>query len=82
VVDTYRLRFVRYSWYVILRTICFFLLLITGSGPETLITALAKRRDVKSLTAVSNNAGLGDFGLAKLLNSGQLDKLIISYLGG
>jgi 3-oxoacid CoA-transferase len=50
--------------------------------PETLITALAKRKDVKDLTAVSNNAGLGDLGLAKLLRSGQLDKLMISYLGG
>jgi len=50
--------------------------------PETLIDAIAKRSDVNKLTAVSNNAGLGDFGLAKLLNSGQLDKLVISYLGG
>jgi 3-oxoacid CoA-transferase len=51
--------------------------------PETLISALVRRKDeVKDLTAVSNNAGLGDFGLAKLLRAGQLDKLMISYLGG
>ncbi|EIN07522.1 3-oxoacid CoA-transferase [Punctularia strigosozonata HHB-11173 SS5] len=50
--------------------------------PETLITALAKKPEIKGLTAVSNNAGLGDLGLAKLLRSGQLDKLMISYLGG
>lgn len=31
--------------------------------PDTLIGALAKRKDVKSLTAVSNNAGAGEHGL-------------------
>lgn len=50
--------------------------------PETLITALSRRNDVHNLTAVSNNAGSSDLGLVKLMKSGQLDKLIISYLGG
>ncbi|KIJ63254.1 hypothetical protein HYDPIDRAFT_155978 [Hydnomerulius pinastri MD-312] len=50
--------------------------------PETLITALAKRKGIKGLTAVSNNAGSGDGGLVKMLKAGQLDKLVISYLGG
>ncbi|KII89250.1 hypothetical protein PLICRDRAFT_109208 [Plicaturopsis crispa FD-325 SS-3] len=50
--------------------------------PETLIAALAKRKEVVNLTAVSNNAGAGDGGLVKLLKTRQLDKLIISYLGG
>ncbi|KDQ60682.1 hypothetical protein JAAARDRAFT_31661 [Jaapia argillacea MUCL 33604] len=50
--------------------------------PETLLDALSKRTDVDNLTAVSNNAGAGDHGLVKLLKSKQLDKLIISYLGG
>ncbi|KAF9228717.1 3-oxoacid CoA-transferase [Gyrodon lividus] len=50
--------------------------------PETLITALSKRKDVTELTAISNNAGSGDGGLVKMLKSGQLDKLVISYLGG
>lgn len=31
--------------------------------PDTLIGALAKRKDVKNLTAVSNNAGSGEHGL-------------------
>lgn len=31
--------------------------------PDTLIGALAKRKDVKNLTAVSNNAGSGEYGL-------------------
>ena len=31
--------------------------------PDTLIGALAKRTDVKNLTAVSNNAGSGEHGL-------------------
>ncbi|KAG1748945.1 uncharacterized protein EDB91DRAFT_1235494 [Suillus paluster] len=50
--------------------------------PETLITALSRRKGVHGLTAVSNNAGSSDLGLVKLMKSGQLDKLIISYLGG
>ncbi|KAI0831508.1 3-oxoacid CoA-transferase [Trametes gibbosa] len=50
--------------------------------PETLISALTKRPDVKGLTAISNNAGAGDHGLVKLIRTGQLEKVMISYLGG
>ncbi|KAI0748319.1 3-oxoacid CoA-transferase [Daedaleopsis nitida] len=50
--------------------------------PETLISALTRRTDVQGLTAVSNNAGAGDHGLIKLIRSKQLDKVMISYLGG
>ncbi|PCH38156.1 succinyl-CoA:3-ketoacid-coenzyme A transferase [Wolfiporia cocos MD-104 SS10] len=50
--------------------------------PETLIEALARRSDVKNITAVSNNAGAKDLGLVRLVKSGQLQKLMISYLGG
>ncbi|KAI0054171.1 3-oxoacid CoA-transferase [Auriscalpium vulgare] len=50
--------------------------------PETLIKAVTKRKDVSNLTAVSNNAGAGEHGLASLLKTKQLDKLVISYLGG
>jgi 3-oxoacid CoA-transferase len=51
---------------------------------ETIIQAIAKRgpSEVTNLTAVSNNAGVGDGGLASLVKSGQATKLIISYLGG
>ncbi|GFZ46537.1 hypothetical protein JCM24511_04784 [Saitozyma sp. JCM 24511] len=52
--------------------------------PNTLINALAERRDsVRNLTGVSNNAGAGSktVGLGTLLASGQLSKLIASYLG-
>ncbi|KAJ7184293.1 3-oxoacid CoA-transferase [Mycena filopes] len=49
---------------------------------DTLLGALAKRKDVKNLTGVSNNAGSGDSGLAKLLNTEQLGKIIASYPGG
>ncbi|EPT06067.1 hypothetical protein FOMPIDRAFT_158855 [Fomitopsis schrenkii] len=50
--------------------------------PDTLIGALAKRKEVTSLTAVSNNAGSGENGLGKLLHSGQIDKMMASYIGG
>ena len=50
---------------------------------ETLISAIARRGkdSLGSLTAVSNNAGAGDGGLAKLTQSGQVTRLILSYLG-
>ncbi len=51
--------------------------------PNTLIKALAKRKDIGNLTAVSNNAGAGgrQAGLGILLESGQLSKIILSYIG-
>jgi 3-oxoacid CoA-transferase len=50
---------------------------------ETLIDAIEKRGvdSLHSLTAVSNNAGASGFGLSKLTRSGQVDRLIISFLG-
>ncbi|KAG5640752.1 hypothetical protein DXG03_007310 [Asterophora parasitica] len=51
--------------------------------PDTLLGALAKRKDsVKDLTGVSNNAGAGDSGLGKLINTEQLSKIVASYPGG
>ncbi|CAE6446100.1 unnamed protein product [Rhizoctonia solani] len=49
--------------------------------PDTLIQALARRPEVKGLTAVSNNAGVGERGLGKLLYTGQISKMICSYIG-
>ncbi|KAF2124785.1 3-oxoacid CoA-transferase [Dothidotthia symphoricarpi CBS 119687] len=51
---------------------------------ETLIQALQRRgpKSLHSLTAVSNNAGIEDVGgLALLTKSGQVRKLLISFLG-
>ncbi|ERS95642.1 hypothetical protein HMPREF1624_07716 [Sporothrix schenckii ATCC 58251] len=51
---------------------------------QTIINALHRRgpESLHSLTAVSNNAGVeGKGGLAVLTEAGQLDRLIISYLG-
>ncbi|KAF2677684.1 3-oxoacid CoA-transferase [Lentithecium fluviatile CBS 122367] len=51
---------------------------------ETLIHAIKNRgsRSLHSLTAVSNNAGIEDVGgLALITKSGQVSKLIISFLG-
>ncbi|KAJ7632154.1 hypothetical protein FB45DRAFT_1057293 [Roridomyces roridus] len=62
------------------------ILLCGGFGaagiPDTLLAALARRKDVQNLTGVSNNAGSGDSGLGKLLNTDQLGKVIASYPGG
>lgn len=48
--------------------------------PETLIDALVLS-GVKDVTAVSNNAGVDDFGLGKLLRTRQIRKMTSSYVG-
>lgn len=56
--------------------------LIGGFGaagqPLELIDAL-RRTGVKDLTVVNNNAGNGDYGLAALLDSGAVRKIICSF---
>jgi 3-oxoacid CoA-transferase subunit A len=48
--------------------------------PETLIAAI-QDLGVKNLTVISNNAGVDNFGLGKLLRSRQIKKMISSYVG-
>jgi len=48
--------------------------------PEALIEAL-KDTGVKNLTCISNNAGVDNFGLGKLLQTKQIKKMISSYVG-
>jgi len=48
--------------------------------PEALIDAL-KEIGVTGLTCISNNAGVNDFGLGKLLQTKQIKKMISSYVG-
>ncbi len=48
--------------------------------PEALILAV-KYLGVQNLTAISNNAGVDDFGLGILLASRQVKKMIASYVG-
>lgn len=59
-------------------------LMVGGFGlcgiPENLIEAL-RVKGVKGLTCISNNAGVDDFGLGKLLQTGQIKKMISSYVG-
>jgi 3-oxoacid CoA-transferase subunit A len=60
------------------------MIMVGGFGlcgiPADLIDALV-RKGVKNLTTVSNNAGVDDFGLGKLLQTGQIRKHIGSYVG-
>ncbi len=51
-----------------------------SGNPENLIAAL-KETGVKGLTVISNNCGADNFGLWVLLNSGQIRKMISSYVG-
>ena len=48
--------------------------------PEALIAAL-RDSGVQNLTAISNNAGVDDFGLGLLLQTRQIKKMISSYVG-
>ena len=48
--------------------------------PENLIGAL-HAQGTRNLTAVSNNAGVDDFGLGVLLQSRQVTKMIATYVG-
>jgi len=59
------------------------MIMVGGFGlcgiPADLIDALV-RKGVKDLTTVSNNAGVDEFGLGKLLQTGQIKKHIGSYV--
>lgn len=48
--------------------------------PENCINALYEA-EVKNLTCISNNAGVDDFGLGRLLTKHQIHKMISSYVG-
>jgi 3-oxoacid CoA-transferase subunit A len=49
-------------------------------NPENLIRALHKK-GVKNLTIISNNCGTDEYGLGILLKSGQVRKMVSSYVG-
>ena len=49
--------------------------------PDTLISTVHQNSSIKGLTAVSNNAGIPGSGLGLLLQSGQIKKMIASYVG-
>lgn len=60
------------------------MLMLGGFGlcgiPENCIAALV-RKGVKSLTCISNNAGVDDFGIGLMLQQKQVKKMISSYVG-
>jgi 3-oxoacid CoA-transferase A subunit len=48
--------------------------------PENLIAAV-RRKGVKNLTVMSNNAGVSDYGIGLLLQTRQVKKMISTYVG-
>jgi len=48
--------------------------------PENCIDALVNK-GIKNLTCISNNAGVDDFGLGRLLQTRQIKKMMSSYVG-
>lgn len=59
-------------------------ILVGGFGlcgiPENLIEAV-RRKGACNLTVISNNAGVAGFGLGRLLETGQISRVIGSYVG-
>lgn len=59
-------------------------LMLGGFGlcgiPENSIAALV-RKGLRELTCISNNAGVDDFGLGRLLKTRQIKKMMSSYVG-
>lgn len=59
-------------------------LIVGGFGlcgiPENLIEAICKQ-GIKDLTVYSNNCGIDDWGLGRLLANNQIKKMISSYVG-
>jgi 3-oxoacid CoA-transferase subunit A len=59
-------------------------ILVGGFGlcgiPENLIEAV-RRKGIRNLTVISNNAGVSGFGLGRLLETGQISRVIGSYVG-
>ncbi len=59
-------------------------ILVGGFGlcgiPEKLIEAI-RHKGAKNLTIISNNAGVNEFGLGRLLETRQIKKLIGTYVG-
>ena len=49
-------------------------------NPENLLSAL-HAQGTRGLTVVSNNAGIDDFGLGRLLKARQIRKMIATYVG-
>ena len=48
--------------------------------PENCIAALV-RKSINNLTCISNNAGVDDFGIGRMLQQKQVKKMIASYVG-
>ncbi len=48
--------------------------------PENLIAAI-RAAGTRNLTVISNNCGIDGFGLGVLLEGGQIDKMVSSYVG-
>ncbi|MEA4868544.1 MAG: CoA transferase subunit A [Rikenellaceae bacterium] len=53
---------------------------LTNGGPNQIMDAIAES-GVGSLTLICNDAAFADKGLGKLISSGQVKKLITSYIG-
>ena len=60
-------------------------ILIGGFGvcgvAENLIDALVSKPEIKDLTIISLTAVLDDFGVGRLINNGQVKRIVTSFIG-
>lgn len=52
-----------------------------GGNPETLLHELSQTENVKDLTVASLTGGIDGYGVGKLIDAGQVKRLISSYVG-
>ncbi len=50
--------------------------LFNGGGPETLIKALLEKSTAKNLTVVSNDTGVADSNMIKVMKEGRVTRVI------
>ncbi len=55
---------------------------LKGGSPETIIKALLETSSAKNLTVVSNDTGMADTNMIKVMKEGRVSKVLATYIGG
>jgi acetate CoA/acetoacetate CoA-transferase alpha subunit len=55
---------------------------LKGGSPETIIKALLETSTAKNLTVVSNDTGMADTNMIKVMKEGRVSKVLATYIGG
>lgn len=55
---------------------------LKGGSPETIIKALLETSTAKDLTVVSNDTGMADTNMIKVMKEGRVSRVFATYIGG